>query len=290
MYTRCVCVYICVYLYVFWFVLFCSFFLYFLLFFKFASCWILLFVVITNFNENNKSQKHYSGVSHHPRGLLWIVNNFNQHVSWLKNNRVCQLSPRLKSQPIKPVWMSVSGIIRMFFYRSFVTNQLAWLELPVTPHKVNFLFVSSTLRAVAGTGRELLTKVFLTECQPPDRGGRGGGGRRRKGRGRRGGGGGREEEGRKDQWKIVEDCKRGGKQSGGSTVLHPPPQLLSLLVVCSFLLFHCFICLTSNDSSAPISAYASELTLQHCLNFICHLNFFRCFCFKWLFKSFHLSY
>lgn len=59
-----------------------------------------------------------------------------------------------------------------------MTNQLAWLELPVTPHKVNFLFVSSTLRAVAGTGRELLTKVFLTECQQPDRGGRGGGRRK----------------------------------------------------------------------------------------------------------------
>lgn len=57
----------------------------------------------------------------------------------------------------------------MFFYRSFVTNQLAWLELPVTPYKVNFLFVSSTRRAVAGTGRELLTKVFLTDCQHPER-------------------------------------------------------------------------------------------------------------------------
>lgn len=61
-----------------------------------------------------------------------------------------------------------------------MTNQLAWLELPVTPYKVNFLFVSSTRRAVAGTGRELLTKVFLTECQHPDRGGgrKGRGGRR----------------------------------------------------------------------------------------------------------------
>lgn len=52
----------------------------------------------------------------------------------------------------------------LFFLRLFVTNQLAWLELPVTPYKVSFLFVSSTLQAVAATGRKLLTKVFLVSA------------------------------------------------------------------------------------------------------------------------------
>lgn len=36
---------------------------------------------------------------------------------------------------------------------------------------VNFLFVSTTFSAVAETGTELLTNVFLTEWQHPDGGG-----------------------------------------------------------------------------------------------------------------------
>lgn len=52
-----------------------------------------------------------------------------------------------------------------------MSNQLAWLELPVTLHKVNFLFVS-TFGAVAGTERKLLTKVLFPKCQHTDGGGR----------------------------------------------------------------------------------------------------------------------
>lgn len=61
-----------------------------------------------------------------------------------------------------------------------MTNQLAWLELPVKLHKVDFLFVS-TLGAVAGTERKLLTKVLFTKCQHPDGGGRVRGEMERKG-------------------------------------------------------------------------------------------------------------
>lgn len=46
------------------------------------------------------------------------------------------------------------------FYRLFLTNQLSWLELPVRPHKVNFLFVSSTLAALSVWQKAVNKSVF----------------------------------------------------------------------------------------------------------------------------------
>lgn len=109
-----------------------------------------------------------------------------------------------------------------FFITLFVTNQLAWLKPPVTPHKVNFLFVSASLGAVAGLGRKLLTIVFLAKCQHPGGGEEGlqkhDGGEEERGR-RWGmkGGGGKEEEVKGMRKKKRQICCSQSKLSSSSS-------------------------------------------------------------------------